>query len=180
MKVKLIGLLFTTLLCVGCQATKIESVSDYIVTHSTRAELQNQHARQERVNLYSEYLKEEGLTDLEMPYDLLQQEVYHRQADRNDKFIVSLYQVKEPIENPTWRDVHEGIITRQYTEVTSETPLPTTLKDNLNYGYHSIEMDGSHYILEVMYRDIDLTNWEETQLALASIKSEKVKTNESN
>lgn len=139
----------------------------------TRQELLAFQERDERVTLYRSYLKECGVKDInDIPYDLLQQMVYHNQTIKENVFDVKLYKVATPIDNPTWKDCFELSPKLEYTMVDENSQVPDVIKENLTFGFHSIMMDNSPYIMEVTYTHYDLTDWEVSHMLTQSAKEE--------
>lgn len=140
----------------------------------TREELRQMPQRETRAFLYRQELSNDAIPALdETPYDILQQYIYDKQQDKVCNYTVTLYRTTTLLDNPSWRDCLDLAPVLQYTQATLDTDIPTVIKDNLSFGYHSVTMEGTNYIMEVLYNDIDLDNWESSQIVLNMLKEER-------
>lgn len=153
------------------QSNKTTPQVQYSINYVTRVENLNMQERQSRVELYRAFLKDSDVQEVEnLPFDLLRQNVYDKLSDKKEVFTVNLFSLESEVTEPTWKDCFNKIPRLQFTGVTSESQVPQYVLDNLTFGYHYLVVDDKPSVLEVVYSDVDLTNWETVQSAITNIR----------
>lgn len=136
----------------------------------TIAESKTMKIREQNLELYKTYLGESEIDITGIPYDYVEQMVYHMLPERVAEFNIRLYEL-ESVEDDV--DFKKYLFTKspslEFTNVTVDSEVPDMLKANLDLGCTVIELNEKTYVQETIYSNVDLTAWRNTYTSMLEL-----------